>query len=1374
MNAMHRSSGIALALLLAAGAAAPAGADIVAGLEEFGELTLVDSIECASDAAHLRRDYPAGRSYATNILGAACVAIEPLANAETPNGLESACYVAWRVGRGRGIVPNDPYVLVIDYPDDAPRSGTVMNFGNWTHHGFATGFAVPDCMSPPYVAQALESYAVPLSGEFRQFREVMFPMERCQQVETAKKDNALVYDLPENGFDVVFALFPKDDCTDSVGVAVRSIRLYHVDDYAAARPEIHWPAGAAPRRHVTFREEMGDGYAMQGYYDDKTRAYEAKARLMSLLGVDTLSRDMLEFGYVQGWNTSYDGSLNGGRFAARQETVQTVRTVVTDPATGAATTNSVKYTSYESVPFYDGPAGQVDANTFVTVTTNVFNGYHHWSQSAETWPAIIERMAAEGHTILPYYEYSGGRGNYGWGSQGRRPMMLNSEGYGSTQGWSNQSWINAATADLTEEGTRTDFEDLLNLTLLRFANEPRYEGVFLGAWMRNRAQVPMGFSDRAVARFAADESAWLLARGIDPASLTRKAIWDDLQAHKAEWEAANGKMDNVTVSQWMRWGSELYNHYREWWYLRRRDFFAAMRDYMATNGIPEARFFYHSCTAEPGEQWDSWGPETSIYAGGADSLWRGLDWRAMTGRSGNADMPEMASLYRTRALDTDFSNFWGLEVNHSAPADDYDNYGPAATARGEPQERNGLSYPYSRVYQVVDPAVSGAYRNASGDLFFVHHYSLNEHALQDKNIEDASVRLALSGLDDPDYFRPDTGAHQQICGYFCSDFDHAGRAVVLSELWAMAVSDPTMLARLYGTNIGQLDSGYFREFNLNYLSLPAQPGEAIRGGSWDTPDGIHVRRWTVPADPATGTPACAYYAVVNTGLHPWSGPVAFEGASAHVYRTVDFAEVDLDAAATATLSLEPLQMVAFRTLAPDAPAVAVRATATGPSSIRVTVDVLALPTGTGSMAVSIGTREDLGDGVPLGGADLPSKGTWTFEATGLDPDVRYFVRAEVADAGLSATTKTTSARTAADPTHPRAALSVRDAAATSATLVCDLSTLGEGANAATIFVEVADAAGALAPRTYAFPGATYATAVSCVLGGLSSSADWFATVSVTNDLGRGGLVGSVPFSTAGLPPQDPGAGRWQYGLWQREVPDFETSSVVETVYGHDGVDRANGPVMAAHSSRTVPVANPLSDTPHAWRKDHMGFVYEGCIRLEGGKEYVVHHAFDDGTYVEIDGAEVGRNNSGYTQRNVFNRVSFPEDGWHFVKFAVWDAAGGVGPQTGLPSSSASSGFVWNDLGSTNKSDKSIWRIFEDPGDGSFLRTYEPDRELVELDRPLSRDGDALVVPVSVQSFDEDNALTVFVAAARPADAALHDPAAWDAAYARLLGLINRA
>ena len=1362
MTRFNRISAAAAAAALVS-CAAPAAGDVVEGLEEFGELTLVDSVECAVDTAHMWRDYPSGRSFVTNILGEACVAMRPVSKSETSLGEESSSYVAWRIGKGRGLVPNDPYVLVIEYPDDAPRSATVMNFGNWTHHGFATGFAVPDNMSPPYVAQVLETYAIPLSNTFKTFKEAMFPMEMCQQLETSKKNGAELHDLPENGFDVVFALFPQEDCTDSVGVAVKSIRLYHVDDYAAARAEIHYPAGSAPRRHVTVREEMGDNYAMQGYPEGrKALAYEAKARLMSLLGVDTVSRDMLEFGYLQGWNSSYDGSLNGGKFAARQEPFQYVRTiVVTNAETSAAATNVTVHSSYNGPGWeYDGPVGQIDDATTIEIDARTANGYGHWSSSSETWSDIVGIMAAEGHYILPYYEYSGGRGPYGWGNQGQRPAMLNTEGYGNSQGWSNQSWINAATADLTEPGTREDFEDLLNLTLLRYANEPRYEGIFLGAWMRNRAQVPMGFSDRAVARFVADEAAWLAANGHDTNLVTRLYIHDRLAEKKAEWEAENGKMGDVDASQYTRWGCDVYNRYREWWYRRRRDFFAAMRDYMSTNGLPGARMFYHSCTAEPGEQWDSWWPPTSIYAGdGADSLWNGMDWKAMTGKTGNADMMQMAGLYKTRALDTDFSNFWGLEINHSAPADDYWNYGPAATAAGEPQERIGLSYPYSRVYQVVAPEVSGAYRNASGDLFFVHHYSLNEHALQDKNLTNDAVRMALAGTDDPGYFKETEGDHQQIAGYFCSDFDHAGRAVVLSELWAMAVSDPTMLARLYGTNIGQLDSDCFREFNLNYLSLPAQPGEALRGCRWG--ENLHVRKWHV--DAGGGSPACDYYAVVNTDTHPWEGRVEFSGAAGHVYKTVDWAEVDLDASSAATLSLEPLQMVAFRTLPPDRPAVAVRATATSSSSVLVKVDVLAIPSGSGRMTVRISPREDMGDATALDARDLASKGSFEYAAAGLDPDVRYFVRADVEDSATGAVgSKTTSARTASDPACPRAALSVRSAGATSATLVADVSSLGEGAASATLHVRVADSAGALASREYVFPGVTYATSVANLLDGLSSSTTWFATAWATNDLGRGALLGSVSFDTTGIPDQEAGGGRWQSGLWQHRVAQW-ASDYSERAVGQPDAERANGPVMAAWNSRKEDFVNPLSGNSWGWPGSaKTAYVYEGAIWLEGGREYVVNHAFDNGTYFEIDGVQRGLNGYGYGNRNVFDPVSFEDDGWHFVKFIVWDASGNVGPQTGLPADSPQSGFVWNDLGTTNKTDKSVWHRFEDPGDGSFLRTWLPERNLVELDRPLSRDGAALVVPVSVDSFDEDNALDVFLSSSLPADGDLHDPAAWEA------------
>ena len=50
-------------------------ADILPGLEAYGDLTLVDEVDCAADTAHDLRDYPDGASYVTNILGSDCRAI---------------------------------------------------------------------------------------------------------------------------------------------------------------------------------------------------------------------------------------------------------------------------------------------------------------------------------------------------------------------------------------------------------------------------------------------------------------------------------------------------------------------------------------------------------------------------------------------------------------------------------------------------------------------------------------------------------------------------------------------------------------------------------------------------------------------------------------------------------------------------------------------------------------------------------------------------------------------------------------------------------------------------------------------------------------------------------------------------------------------------------------------------------------------------------------------------------------------------------------------------------------------------------------------------------------------------------------------------
>ena len=68
-------------------------ADLYPGLEDFGSLTLVDEIDCATDTTHRFRDYPVGRSYVTNILGSSTRVMHHVRNEETTKGQRSGAYV---------------------------------------------------------------------------------------------------------------------------------------------------------------------------------------------------------------------------------------------------------------------------------------------------------------------------------------------------------------------------------------------------------------------------------------------------------------------------------------------------------------------------------------------------------------------------------------------------------------------------------------------------------------------------------------------------------------------------------------------------------------------------------------------------------------------------------------------------------------------------------------------------------------------------------------------------------------------------------------------------------------------------------------------------------------------------------------------------------------------------------------------------------------------------------------------------------------------------------------------------------------------------------------------------------------------------------
>ena len=829
--------------------AVAARADIVPGLEDFGSVTLVDSIDCAHDSTHRFRDYPAGRSYVTNILGSATRVMHHVRNEETSKGKRSGAYVSWRVGEGKGLVPNDPYLLVVDYPDDAPRTVTLFDFAMGARHGYHTGFTVGVSMSPQVsVSPCYESVAVPFSHEWKQLVEVVLPFEKSTQYNGGAR-----IPLATDGFDIAFVLVSQDQATDSVGLAVRSVKLYRIDDYDAAKPEIHYPAGDAPRRHVTSREEMGDGDGLSSY-TTPSDWYVGKARLMSMLAMDTWSKDLLEFGYLQTWG-----------------------------------------------------------------------GNRRWGWGDNYYAQLIDAMTAEGHYLLPIYEYHGSRGdgNTPWDNGGSlgydakyKPWTLQSAKDESLKYlFSNQSYVYNSMADMTLPQTLEDLKDLMNLTILRFKDR----GNFLGAWIRSRGGMPVSFSDKTIALFNSETGR----------SATRSQLWN------------NGAYSDT----------QLYKAYREWWYGKRRDQFVALQAYLEAGGLADAKLFYHSTGGEDGVAVG----QGVIESAEADTLFRGQTWRQMTGRNGTTSLSEMASKYKD-GLARDGSNWGDIEVCHDSPHADPEHY----TALDDV----ALSYPFNCIHTVAGADPAQNFRNASGDLLMARHYSLDEFCSYDYNLDSGHA----------------------VNGYYTSDMDHAGRAVMCAEVMAMAVNDPTILGYLFGSNLDRLDAPYVREFNLNFLSLPATVSTVLLGGTCN--DAVTVRRWT--------TSAGSYWAVINTTARPVSRTYDLQTSKTRVWRTVDWREETVSGGKV-TLALQPYQMIALTDIEPAAIVAPVFGDcgATDLAARTATLSVALTTLGENATGATVSwTLSPAGAGVSAGTIGFSAPGAGTVALAGLAPETAYTVALE--------------------------------------------------------------------------------------------------------------------------------------------------------------------------------------------------------------------------------------------------------------------------------------------------------------------------------------------------------------------------------------------
>ena len=727
----------------------------------FGRLSLVDEIDLAAAAPGVVRDIPAGVATVETILGrpARVLARKP----------KEATAMTVRIGRMKMLRPGAAYVLAVEYPEDAPRSTIVVNTGNETSRGFHTGLALGDALHAKYVNNYVESLDLPLSGKWESWTLLFRLHDRFAETGLVRGSAQPRSLAPEDGFDVTIAQFSAENDPLSKGAAVGRIRLFEVVDEDALALKVNLPPEGLPRRRLFWREEMADGLLggkepKDRGIDDPVEWYRHKAELMRFLGMNTYTKDLLEFGACQGW----DSSPYGG--------------------------NKWVFFNYEM---------------------------------RNVWAQVVELMGRYGFEVMPYYEYSGSKGQEGLGNKRLAKPLTRDDGY------THIKWIETSNADITDPATYEDFKKMLDLTVINLQDKAKFAGV----WLRPRSQMPVGFGPGALDRFGKEANG-----GVVP---TRA----QLQADAA-----------------------LYDRYLAWWHLKRRDFLAAMRDYLREKGVDDAVVLF---TGEPGEPGVGFGSFGDRFVTDRSDVWKTLLAQPPhNGADGKREwtLPtpqEIAKtgLYKTGLLSPGL-NWGGWEVHHAKPADDPQNY--------QDQEGVLLTHAFNRLYTVLAPETMDMYRTKTG-LAMVRHYTLNENMMFD--------------LQD-----------QPRIGYFVADVERAGPYCMQAEAVAMANGDPTMIGYLVGSNFGRGFPAYVRDFNANFLALPALPSVRLEGASSD-PD-VVVRAIKTAKH---GT----YVAVVNTATTSKAGVVVDLKTAGTLKPLAEGTQVNVSGS-VATLDLRPYQLVSMK------------------------------------------------------------------------------------------------------------------------------------------------------------------------------------------------------------------------------------------------------------------------------------------------------------------------------------------------------------------------------------------------------------------------------------------------------------------------------
>ena len=251
-------------------------------LPPFGEVSVIDEVDCTK-ADHRFEDYPKGQSRVETVLGKSCRVLD------LQDGKSS--FVKWRLGEGKGVLPNAAYVVVIEYPDDGPRSWLVRNNGNNSRRSFHTGAAIGDAYDALYADHHPVSLKIPQSGKYQLWTALTFPGEKAFTLDEKGK-----LDVAKDGFDVILAQFAKRHAPESLGVAAARVLLCEIPDEKKLYLDLSLPPAPLPKRRIFWREEMSDGAAIEG--DSPLVSgnkgldwFEQKARTMKILGQNTFTKE---------------------------------------------------------------------------------------------------------------------------------------------------------------------------------------------------------------------------------------------------------------------------------------------------------------------------------------------------------------------------------------------------------------------------------------------------------------------------------------------------------------------------------------------------------------------------------------------------------------------------------------------------------------------------------------------------------------------------------------------------------------------------------------------------------------------------------------------------------------------------------------------------------------------------------------------------------------------------------------------------------------------------------------------------------------------------------------------------------------------------